>query len=101
VQQKGERLAKSQKALSDVALLARDGVVAVVAALAVVAAVVVVAAVGVSGVLYAQAIAQVIAMPAEFESTIVLFCGLVGKLLAYEKRFQILSCDAVALCSSL
>jgi hypothetical protein len=100
VQQKGERSAKSQKALSDVALLAKDGVVAVAAALAVVAAVVV-AAVGVSGVLYAQAIAQVIAMPAEFESTIALFCGMVGKLLAYEKRFQILSCDAVALCSSL
>jgi hypothetical protein len=100
VQQKGERSVKSQKPLSDVALLAKDGVVAVAAVLAVVAAVVV-AAVGVSGVLYAQAIAQVIAMPAGFESTIVLFCGMVGKLLAYEKRFQILSCDAAAVCSSL
>jgi hypothetical protein len=66
-----------------------DGVVAVAAALAVVAAVAAVV-VEASEVLLAQAIAV------EFESMILTFCGMAGKLWAYEMSSPILSCDAVA-----
>jgi hypothetical protein len=66
-----------------------DGVVAVAAALAFVAAVAAVV-VEASEVLLAQAIAV------EFESMILTFCGMAGKLWAYETSSPILSCDAVA-----
>jgi hypothetical protein len=45
---------------------------------------------GGGGVLLAQAIAV------EFESMILTFCGMAGKLWAYETSSPILSCDAVA-----
>jgi hypothetical protein len=69
-----------------------DGVVAVAAALAVVAAVAAAVVVEASEVLLAQAIAV------EFESMILIFCGMAGKLWAYGTSSPILSCDAVAWC---
>jgi hypothetical protein len=89
----GEWLATLQGVLASVEPLVMDGVVAVAAASAVVAAAVAVV-VEAFEVLFAQATVV------EFESTIVLFCGKVGKLLVYGMSFPIPSCDAVAWCSS-